>query len=382
MNLTKLAAPVASGLLLAAASLAAQPRAPEPTFRFPAESTVLSLRAGGSATFKVDVALPLETHIYVSHINALSFNILTQFSTTERGWGLETNSRPEGVAKDEDMILPGKGAAVAGTYELELFETQGRAPGPRVYVLPITIKTQMCNSRTNICYRPQEFKRNVRVRISGAREIVNRRAVDGPVKWVEGYDQAFSKARATGQNVFALLTAPEWCGYCIRLERDVMTKDGVAQVLNAKFIPLRVTDNSPDKGRFNFDGYPTMLVLAPNGQVITEINSRQEQTFLNEMQRYAIDPAGGGGETDPVAGAETFNYTVQLSGKFTRANGRWTGAVDGQAQPDNYTEVRRDQNFVVLKNDRTQEFVALPLRGGDGFIYRDNRWVKYFRVSR
>ncbi|MCB1326747.1 MAG: thioredoxin family protein [Leptospiraceae bacterium] len=359
--------------------LHSQPDARTPRFQPAGNPGPLSVIPGGSAEFQLNVFIPENNHIYVGHVDIRSFNIVTEFSTEEAGWAVEVKEGPDGVVKDLDYILAGRGMnAAAGRYTLQIFETLGRSANNSVQALSIKIRTQMCNSRTNVCYRPAELTQTIPVRLSGARREISHRSL-GRIEWANGYDAALAKARQTGQNIFVLITAPSWCGYCQMLERDVMSKDAVATVLNNKFVSLQVLDSSPDLRRFDFDGYPTMLVANASGEVINEINGRSESRFLAAVRPYEQNPGSTTTNNTEETASERFECTGTVTGRFEHRSDGWVQVVAGQA-PQPYTENRRDQNFVVLQNSSTRVFYALPLRSGPGYVYENGGWQSRFQA--
>ena len=194
-------------------------------FELEARSGNMEIAPGGSSTINLDLKLPEGHHIYLRHATSMSFNIVTSFSIPEdQGFGVEIESAPEGEKYDTDYILRGKGRnQTSGSYKLTIFEQKGRESGARTYAVPLIIKSQMCNSKTNICYKPQEFKKLLRIKVTGKKQSVTFRSTSS-INWVTSYDEAFKKAKSSGKNVFVVITAPDWCGYCRYLERDVFSK--------------------------------------------------------------------------------------------------------------------------------------------------------------
>jgi thiol-disulfide isomerase/thioredoxin len=90
-----------------------------------------------------------------------------------------------------------------------------------------------------------------------------------------GYEEA-QKLQQTSGKPIALYFYVDWCGYCARLERNVLSHPEVAQYLDSV---LYVSVN-PEHGRaeealfesFNGRGYPTFLMLAKN-QPASEIRT-------------------------------------------------------------------------------------------------------------
>ncbi|MCB1158979.1 MAG: thioredoxin family protein, partial [Leptospiraceae bacterium] len=192
------------------------------------------------------------------------------------------------------------------------------------------------------------------------------------------------QAKQSGQNVFVVITAPTWCGYCKMLERDVFAKDSVHSVLNSKFVALRILDSNPDKSKFNFRGYPTMMVANSSGQILTQSIPRREDSFLTALKKYETSGGGNGGSEDnkPLSG-ESYNYSIKVNGTFKRtADGQWIETKETTGEKVSYKEVRRDSNYIVIQNVSTKTFLALPVRSSKGFIYENGKWKPYLDFSK
>lgn len=365
----------ASGGLIAQAG---KKKAPE--FRFPPAATPLTIRSGGEASFQVDAIVPAKNHIYVKHANDISLNILTEFKSATPGWAVVIDQAPKGKRHKDDFILAGRGTKSAGSYKLKVYETQGRDPGPKLHRVKIEILTQMCNSSTNICYRPATLQKELRVRVNQAKARTAAAPKQrGGVAWVQSYDQAVSRARSTGRNIFVVITAPDWCGYCKVLEARVFSKNAVARRLNQKFVPLQLLDSNSDRNKFNFDGYPTMLIAGKSGKRIAEVYGRDERSFLAAIRKY--ETKGDTDSGDDSGKAESYKFSIRVTGNFRKTGDGWERkTADGALEK--FTEHRRSKSYIILKNKTTGQFIALPIKGGKGLIYRNSAWEPAFDVAK
>ncbi|MCB1165244.1 MAG: thioredoxin family protein [Leptospiraceae bacterium] len=339
---------------------------------------ILEVSPGGSADIKIAVRIPEDNHIYVRPATAMSFNIATSFRIPDsEGFAVDVQNAPEATKHDTDYILEGKGRSnVAGVYELRIFEQKGRKAGPQVYTVPIIIKTQMCNSKTNICFRPQEFKKSVRIKVIGEKQSVSVRATSN-INWVSSYDQAMAEAKKSGKNVFVVITAPSWCGYCQMLERDVFSKDNVAAALNGGFIPLRILDTNSDQNKFQFSGYPTMKIASSSGQIVKDGGiGRSEQSFLAAIAPFA--KTNEQENTQEVLGKD--EYRANLSIRVYKSGANWVveSPVTGKVL---YTEARRDEKYIILKSTQKNEFLAVPLNGDQGYFHDGEKWSPAFTIQ-
>ena len=47
-------------------------------------------------------------------------------------------------------------------------------------------------------------------------------AQDG--KWLDSFDEAIKESKKTGKPILANFTGSDWCGWCIRLDKEVFSK--------------------------------------------------------------------------------------------------------------------------------------------------------------
>ena len=350
---------------------------------FTLEKSKLSVSPGGAAIVRIQTFIPDKNHIYVSH-KGPSFNILTDFSTKSPGWAIEVTKRPKTETYEQDLILRGKGLKQsAGSYELQIYETQGRQASSFTHNVELVIRTQMCNSKTNVCYRPKTKIKTLKINIKGkklskkaARSTSQKLGKSSGINWIFSYDEAIKKAKATGQNIFVVITAPEWCGFCKVLDRNVFSKAKVAEVLNAKFIPLRILDTNPDNEKFQYTGFPTMFLFDAKGEKIKEVYNRKQQTFLGEIAEYELKP---GSPVKEDIKEEIFNYQVNSAGTFTRKGRTWTRNEKGKKTV--YREEKRDEGYIILLQQDSGEYLALPIEKGTGYEYKNGKWVEAFEFN-
>lgn len=100
------------------------------------------------------------------------------------------------------------------------------------------------------------------------------------INWL-ALEDAQSKASENGKKVL-LFTEAEWCGYCEKMNKEVFTKEAVADSLQKYFYPVRIDIESDALVRFNDQDYtekslsrkfralrtPTTIFLDSEGSVI------------------------------------------------------------------------------------------------------------------
>jgi len=100
-------------------------------------------------------------------------------------------------------------------------------------------------------------------------------------KWTDDFEAA--KATAKAQNRFMLLdfTGSDWCGWCIKLDKEVFSKSEFKKYAAEKLVCVELDypmkskpskkvqkQNEELKNQFAIRGYPTIILLDPNGEKI------------------------------------------------------------------------------------------------------------------
>jgi uncharacterized protein YyaL (SSP411 family) len=119
----------------------------------------------------------------------------------------------------------------------------------------------------------------------------------GNVNWQEWSEAAFDRARAEHKPVLLGISAV-WCHWCHVMDRTTYADDGIARIINERFVPVRVdNDLRPDiNRRFNQGGWPTTAFLTADGDLIagaTYLPADQMRRVLDQVaEAYARDPDG------------------------------------------------------------------------------------------
>ncbi len=106
-------------------------------------------------------------------------------------------------------------------------------------------------------------------------------------------DAAFAAAEATGRNVFIDFQAT-WCPPCRRLEAEFLDDPARAELL-AGFVLLTADADHPSsfalKNRYEVGGYPTVLVVAPDGEELDRITGFDGRTdaLAARLARHQTD---------------------------------------------------------------------------------------------
>lgn len=99
------------------------------------------------------------------------------------------------------------------------------------------------------------------------------------MQWYTDLGSALAQAKKSNRPVFLLGTGSDWCGFCIRLEKNVL-KDKAFQKYAEDNLVLLYVDSPRRKKQsaavashaktllkqFKINGFPTVVLLAPDGR--------------------------------------------------------------------------------------------------------------------
>jgi protein disulfide-isomerase len=101
------------------------------------------------------------------------------------------------------------------------------------------------------------------------------------LKWHQTWDAAAKEAKKTKKPILANFTGSDWCGWCIRLDKEVFSTPAFAAWAKKNVVLLEldyprskkqpaaiVQQNNELARKYQVPGYPTVLFLKDNGAVI------------------------------------------------------------------------------------------------------------------
>ena len=100
-------------------------------------------------------------------------------------------------------------------------------------------------------------------------------------QWLDSYDEAVELASQTGRPILADFTGSNWCGYCVKLKKEVFNTPEFNAWAAQNVVLLELDFPRPNKqpdwikkqnnelrNRYEIDSYPTVLILNADGSVI------------------------------------------------------------------------------------------------------------------
>lgn len=96
-----------------------------------------------------------------------------------------------------------------------------------------------------------------------------------------GLDAALAQAKASGKKLFLDFEAT-WCGPCHTMDEWIWTDAEVAAKLNAEYLGVKIDVDleKPLVARFKTSGYPTMIILNPDGSELKRVVEYQSSSMI------------------------------------------------------------------------------------------------------
>ncbi len=122
--------------------------------------------------------------------------------------------------------------------------------------------------------------------------------------WDDDYEKSLAKAKAEGKLVLLDFTGSDWCGWCMKLDDEVFSKNAFKQFAkhnlvlveldypNLKRLPKKVAEqNATLKTKYGVSGYPTIVLLSSDGKELQRWPGYVE-TLLDELKQAVPATAG------------------------------------------------------------------------------------------
>ncbi|GAC1501178.1 MAG: DUF255 domain-containing protein [Vulcanimicrobiaceae bacterium] len=112
------------------------------------------------------------------------------------------------------------------------------------------------------------------------------RAAD--IQWRTWDATAFAAAREMDRPILLAISAV-WCHWCHVMDETTYSDPQVTGLINEQFVPVRVdNDQRPDiNARYNMGGWPTTVLLAPDGSILTGATYVPPQPMLRMLNEIS-----------------------------------------------------------------------------------------------
>jgi protein disulfide-isomerase len=115
-----------------------------------------------------------------------------------------------------------------------------------------------------------------------------RSAVPGKVTWMTDYAAALAQAKEQDRKVFLFFTGSDWCGWCMRLNKEILSTPEFARYAQEKLVlveldfPQKIRQSSALKNQnaalarqYRIQGYPSVIVLGSSGKPVGELGYQE-----------------------------------------------------------------------------------------------------------
>jgi thioredoxin-related protein len=102
--------------------------------------------------------------------------------------------------------------------------------------------------------------------------------------WMTDFEKAKAKAKADNKHILIDFSGSDWCGWCIKLDKEVFSKKAFKDYAKDNLV-LMLADFPRDKSKlsaevqkqndelakqFSVRGFPTVFILSPDGETVAK----------------------------------------------------------------------------------------------------------------
>ena len=136
-------------------------------------------------------------------------------------------------------------------------------------------------------------------------------ATSTPAGWTDDFEAAKKQAAAEGKLLLVDFSGSDWCGWCMKLDKEVFSKqeflkgvkkDFVLVMIdspnNKSLLSAKAAQQNPELRRqYKISGYPTVLILNAEGEVLERTGYREGGPkkyvkYLLDVKKFALAIVG------------------------------------------------------------------------------------------
>jgi len=119
------------------------------------------------------------------------------------------------------------------------------------------------------------------------------------VEWLTDLSKAQTKAKAEKKLVMLDFTGSDWCGWCIKLHKEVFSQPEFIEYAGKNLVAVEVdfprnkklsdaqkAANDALAKKYKIEGYPTIIVLDADGKKLGELGYESSpKTFIAKLEK-------------------------------------------------------------------------------------------------
>jgi len=159
---------------------------------------------------------------------------------------------------------------------------------------------------------------------------------DSHGKWFADFDTAAAEAKKAGKDLLVDFTGSDWCGWCIKLHKEVFGHEEFTKGVENNFVlvaldfphdeEVMAKVPNPERNRelqekYGITGFPTVLAMTPDGEVFGRTG----------YQRGGVEPYLKSLEEMLTTGKATLADSKKIEAEFAAAKGEARTAVLNRA---------------------------------------------------
>lgn len=119
--------------------------------------------------------------------------------------------------------------------------------------------------------------------------------------WLEDLPEALKKAKSENKYVLINFTGSDWCGFCIKLHKEVLSTKEFADYATRRLVLVeldfprqkaqseaRKNANRKLQKQYKVDGFPTLVLLDPQGKEVSRMVGYGGGGFAAVKQRLRL----------------------------------------------------------------------------------------------
>ncbi|MCX6966399.1 MAG: thioredoxin family protein [Verrucomicrobia bacterium] len=124
-------------------------------------------------------------------------------------------------------------------------------------------------------------------------------------EWLTDYAKALAQAKAQNRPVLIDFTGSDWCGWCMKLDKEVFSLEDFKSYAAQKLVLLKIDfprrralapaetmQNQKLANQYKVEGFPTVIVLNPDGTKAGQLGYQPggPKAFISALEKVAPNP--------------------------------------------------------------------------------------------